>query len=371
MNQTTGEPTATDSGSDVLQRLRPYIGVEWMPNYDDIPLEPLGGRDVWAYAAALDDENPLWVDDDFARRHGWPSAPAPSGIMELYAPNYRAYYKLKDHFDYLKRMMPFPSPFGSHWDTKPIVFLLSEQWDVYQPLTVGRHVHGASFIHDLEWKDAPGRPQRLVITYKKKYTDRTTGELLGETTWRLGMFSERPVAGAAAAAQDSSAGTSLRIAERSDPAAAVGAYLPDHRHRMVMETTLKWSASIWDMGTPHYDYEYARDVLGLDAPLVNGPLINATASRAITDWMSPSDLLVQHRAAFRKNVLIGESIRARFKVVSFTDGDGQRPDELHLVGEVRNGDGALVADLTSVLLLNAARFMADRMPPHESPGSVQ
>ena len=48
---------------------------------DFVAPEPLGRASIRYFALALGDANPLWVDDRFARAHGWPGVVAPPTLI--------------------------------------------------------------------------------------------------------------------------------------------------------------------------------------------------------------------------------------------------------------------------------------------------
>jgi hypothetical protein len=80
---------------------------------------------------------------------------------------------------------------------------------------------------------------------------------------------------------------------------APGQRLPDLVEEIDISMMVRWTAVLWDMGTPHFDWVYARDCYDLPSPLVHGPMLAAFNRRVLTDWMHPRDQIVSHRTRLR------------------------------------------------------------------------
>ena len=74
----TGEDPAVRTGVNLLTpEVRACVG----QSVEYVAPEPLGRASIRYFALALGDHNPLWVDDEFARAHGWPGVVAPPTLI--------------------------------------------------------------------------------------------------------------------------------------------------------------------------------------------------------------------------------------------------------------------------------------------------
>jgi acyl dehydratase len=354
-----------------LEAMRAYIGTEYHPRLAEVPDEPVRRVDIRGYCEAIADTNPLWLDDDYARAHGYASLLAPPGFVEAYAPNYRLYHRW-ENADYLSRFFPFAYPFPDNG--LPRILLLGEDIEQIRPVVPGEVVIGHSTLRDVEIKDSASAGRLVIGVFEKRYvTD--AGEHVSTVTWRNAAAEARPVKSDRGAGRPLGADDQLpvpeagQLADRADPAGlAPGQRLPNLVQRIDITMMIRWTAVLWDMGTPHFDWDYARECYGLPAPLVHGPMLAALNRRVLTDWMTPEDTFVSHSTRLRGVSACGDHAISRTEITSVE----QRPAgvRIGLATTMTNQWGSVTSLSDGVCLLSrdgrpsaTASSVADAPPP--------
>lgn len=295
-----------------LERLRRHIGTEHWAIAKQFPTDPIRLADILEYTEATEDDNPLFRDRDFARRHGHADVIAPPGFTERFAPNYRAYH-FSGGSEYLANMFPFEYPF----EGQPRILLMEETIEPLRPVGPGDTVYGEVTVEDIETMEAGSAGRLVVTTFRKDYR-LAESEPVGVTRWRV-------AAAESSFEVDPARGGRLRPAPIEDfsgpatepPAAAgpsTGEVLPRLSRTVTMTILVKWSAVLWDMGIPHFDAEYVQNVYGLRTPLVNGPLMAAYHRAALTDWMGPSGSIERHSVRLMGPVIAGETVTVETRI---------------------------------------------------------
>lgn len=286
-----------------LDALRQWVGCEYWPNPDGFQAEPVRGIDVARYTAALEDTR------------DWRGS-TPPGFMEVASPNYLAYLN-KSGEQFLRGLLPFESPWGSDW--KPMMLIRQERWEIERNVVIGDVIRGRSTITDISWTPArKGRPEMLSVEFTKRYRDAGDG-LLGCVVWDM-VFVEHALAEDRHSPEESPLvedSVALRAGRAPHPGDSLGRYT----RRFDTEALVRWSAAIWDLGLPHIDPDYARQVYGLPHAVAHGPFINAALARLVTDWMDPADRIRQHRGRFRRTAVGNDRLTFTARVTEVKSGD--------------------------------------------------
>lgn len=325
-----------------LAELRSYIGCAYPPRLDDLPDEPVRVRDIRNYVEGTGDLNPLWSDDAYAQEHGLGGLVAPSGFVEAYAPNYRA-YRTWGGAEHLRRTFPFDYPFEG--DGLPRVVLLSEELRQSRPVRPGDTVLATSHLTDVDVKVGAAAGRLVRVTFEKVYRT-PEDEHLATVIWTEAATEREFDMSAVTSTQPGEARNPLLSASPADITptwtgqtrpeikgltAPIG--LPRLVQPLSMTLLIKWTAAVWDMGVPHFDADYVKEVYGLDAPLAHGPLMAALHRRAVTDWLTPRDLLASHRVEFRSPCVAGDTVTVATTV-----------DQLD-----QEADGTTIAEVSAVM----------------------
>jgi acyl dehydratase len=285
-----------------LEAMREYIGVEYHPRLADVPDDPVRRIDIRGYCEAIADTNPLWLDDEYARAHGFESVIAPPGFVEAYAPNYRLYHRWEDS-EYLGRFFPFDYPFPDNG--LPRILLMGEEVEHIRPVRPGEIVIGRSTFRDVQIKQSASAGRLVVGVFEKRY-ETDTGEHVATVTWHNAAAEDPPFKANRGVGRPLGKSDRLPVpdageqADRRDLASLkAGQRLPNLVQQINISMMIRWTAALWDMGTPHFDWDYARECYELPSPLVHGPMLAAFNRRVLTDWMLPEDSFISHRTKLR------------------------------------------------------------------------
>ena len=273
--------------------------------------EPLGRASIRYFALALGDSNPLWVDDEFARAHGWPGVVAPPTLI-------------CETCQYARRGPDGDGYLGHAWRLPfPVPCRLLRGGNAYRfaaPATPNTILHVSWELVSLEAK-----PAFVVAQARGQYRDQH-GELLATNDETL-LF--RPVADDAPAT-----GASRNPPADHPPSPDVGEALPDVVRTLTLTDLVAYGAATWDWHRLHYDTVYAG-AAGLPGPIVDGQMWGALMAAQVLDWTGPSGRLDSLAVRYRGVVTVGETVTLR----AWADGDD-------LTQQVRAGD-RLVATGTS------------------------
>jgi acyl dehydratase len=307
-----------------LERMRAHIGEEYHPRLDAVPDDPVRRIDIRGYCEAIHDTNPLWLDDDYARAHGYESVIAPPGFVEAFAPNYRLYHQWEDAY-YLARFFPFEYPFPENG--LPRILLLGEEVEQVRPVRPGEVIVGRSTFRDVQIKQSSSAGRLVVGVFEKRY-ETDEGEHVATVTWRNAAAEDPPKKADHNVGRPLPDGRELPIpeqgelADRSDLSSLrVGQRLPNLVEQVDISMMIRWTAIVWDMGTPHFDWDYARECYGLPAPLVAGPMQAAFNRRVLTDWMLPEDRMLEQRTRLRGVAACGDHSIVQTTIASVSERD--------------------------------------------------
>ena len=282
----------------------------WARRVEYVAPEPLGRASIRYFALALGDHNPLWVDDEFARAHGWPGVVAPPTLI---CETCQYTVRTPDEDGYLGHAwrLPFPVPCR-----------LLRGGNAYQfatPATPDTVLHVRWELVSLEAK-----PAFVVAQARGQYRDQH-GELLATNDETL-LF--RP------AVSGTEPGAARRAPAEPPPSPGGGEALPDLVRTLTLTDLVAYGAATWDWHRLHYDPAYATGA-GLPGPIVDGQLWGALMAKHVLDWAGPTGRLDRLAVRYRGVVAAGETVTLR----AWTDG-------AEITHDVRAGE-RLVATGTS------------------------
>lgn len=324
-------------GSPDLGALRGWVDSEYWPNPEGFLPDPVRAIDVARYASALADGRD-W-------RAGGPSNGTPPGFMEVASPNYLAYYRLSGE-EFLRRLLPFDSPWGPGWT--PMMLVRRERWEIERAVAVGDSIHGTSTITDVSWEEARGaRPEMLGVEFTKVYRD-AEDDPLGRVIWDM-VFVERALVDARPPEAEEEPARPDEVRRREGAGPRPGDSVGRYSRVFDMEALVRWSAAIWDLGLPHVDPDYARRVYGLPHAVAHGPFINASLARVVTDWMDAGDRVIAHSGRFRRPVVANDRLEFSGVVAAVREAPSGPVSEID--GLATNQYGEVVAESRTVCAL--------------------
>jgi acyl dehydratase len=248
--------------------------------------EPLGRASIRYFALALGDTNPLWVDDEVARAHGWPGVVAPPTLI-------------CETCQYARRGPDEDGYLGHAWRLPfPVPCRLLRGGNAYRfatPATPDTVLHVRWELVSLDAKTA-----FIVAQARGEYRDQH-GELLATNDETL-LF--RPVG-------DGAEPGGRRNTPADQPSRPSGGdALPDLVRTVTLTDLVSYGAATWDWHRLHYDTAYAT-AAGLPGPIVDGQLWGALMARQVLDWTGPAGRLEQLAVRYRGVVTVGETVTLR------------------------------------------------------------
>jgi acyl dehydratase len=253
--------------------------------------EALGRASIRYFALALGDANPLWVDDEFGRAHGWSGIVAPPTLI-------------CETCQYARRSPDGDGYLGHAWRLPfPVPCRLLRGGNGYRfatPATPDTVLHVRWELVSLEAKAT-----FVVAQARGQYHDQH-GELLATNDETL-LF--RPAEGGAEPSAEPTAERQRRVAVQPSPPGG-GDALPDLVRRLTLTDLVAYGAATWDWHRLHYDSAYAT-AAGLPAPIVDGQLWGALMATQVLDWTGPTGRLEQLAVRYRGVVAAGETVTLR------------------------------------------------------------
>jgi acyl dehydratase len=256
--------------------------------------EPLGRASIRYFALALGDRNPLWVDDDFARAHGWPGVVAPPTLI---CETCQYTTRQPDADGYLGHAwrLPFPTPCR--------LLRGGNDYRFAAPATPETVLHVRWELVSLEAKAA-----FVVAQARARYRDQS-GELLATNDETLLFRPADGTIGAGPGGTQPAEGRRVPPAEPVPPPAGAPV-LPDLVRTLTLTDLVGYGAATWDWHRLHYDSGYAS-AAGLPGPIVDGQLWGALMAKQVLDWTGPRGRLQRLAVRFRGVVTAGETVTLR------------------------------------------------------------
>jgi acyl dehydratase len=235
-------------------------------------------------ATALEDENPLWVDEQFARAHGHRSVVAPPTFVDSFNPFYAG--------------EPYPV-----WpDDLPYSFSAGDTFVLHAPVSANDQIDVTCRIAgDEEKLRSDGSSRMRLVTYEKLYRRRPAGtvdeaQLVAEERWVCAFFE------------------GARNSTRSAPApvAEAGAeWLGEETREVTPLRIVRWASAVGDFERSHFDHRHAVDDCGLPDIVGHGPYSAAMLLKVVTDHLGTSGFVERATFSYRAASYPGDTLTFR------------------------------------------------------------
>jgi acyl dehydratase len=253
--------------------------------------EPLGRASIRYFALALGDHSRQWVDDDFARAHGWAGVVAPPTLICETCQYARGGPDEDGYLGHAWRL-PFPEPCR--------LLRGGNDYHFEAPATPDTVLHVRWELVSLEEKQS-----FVVALARGRYRDQA-GELLATNEETL-LF--RPSgAGPLTRTRARGGGPAGETAGSSMPPGVE--QLPALVRTLTLTDLVAYAAATWDWHRLHYDAGYAATA-GLPGPVVDGQLWGALMARQVLDWAGPDARLRRLAVRYLDVVTPGETVTLR------------------------------------------------------------
>ncbi|UCG83318.1 MAG: MaoC family dehydratase N-terminal domain-containing protein [Dehalococcoidia bacterium] len=322
------------SESAITEEMRRHIGTRLFP---DFPPEEVTMWGIRRFMEATTDDNPLWHDDDYARKTGWGGIIAPPAFLEAFNPSNHAFRRFSD----MSHMsLPFQPPF-------PRIFSAFNEYQFFYPLRPGDMITSICKLGDIYERD--GKSGKMVFI-------RIDNEHRNQRDELVGITSEAMVSLEGSSSKSSSTGEPQPVEKlESQPVSKkqvyydeveVGTQLAPIVKEFTLFTILKWGAAVNDYGPHHFDYKFATEFLSLPNVIAHGPHNTAHLAQLVTNWIGGEGILTKHYAEMRGNVFPGDTLTFEGKVASKYVHDGEGVVECETWAANQNGRRVMLGKST-------------------------
>ena len=109
--------------------------------------------------------------------------------------------------------------------------------------------------------------------------------------------------------------------------------LPERTHRPGNVDLFLYNAVLWNAHRIHYDHEYATQVEGYQALVIDGPLQGDWMTQCVVEWLGDDGNIVEFEYSNRQAAYLGETLRAGGRVVRVDSDLGEVELELFVRNE--------------------------------------
>lgn len=329
-------------GSAITQEMRDAIGTLTLPEFapEDVTM--------WAilrYAAATEDPNPLWRDEAYAKNTRWGGIIAPPTFVEVYSPLNRTMRETGGELVGLTA--PFQPPFERQ-------LLAGEEFEFCLPIRPGDSISSRVVLGNVWEEKSRSTSGRLVFMREDKDYRNQKSELVCKVSW-IRAFVETPPPAALAtpplSPQRKVRPATIYPTQVCFEDVAVGMDIPPMEKTVTMTTIAKWAGATGDVGTPHFDHEFAQTEYGLPGVVAHGALNGAYLAQLITNWIGGQGILKKHSTRYRGSVRPRDIITFHGKVSRKWVEEADKMVECDTWGE--NQHGARTAMGKSIVSLPA------------------
>ena len=148
----------------------------------ELPPEDVTTWAILRYAAATEDPNPLWRDQQYAGQSGWGGITAPPTFVEVYSPLNRIMREVGGELVNLEA--PFEPPFERQ-------LLAGEEFEFFTPVRPGDTVSARVVLGDVWEGKSHSSSGKLVFMREDKDYRNQNGELVSTVRWTR-VFVEKP-----------------------------------------------------------------------------------------------------------------------------------------------------------------------------------
>ena len=129
----------------------------------------------------------------------------------------------------------------------------------------------------------------------------------------------------------------------------IGDELPPLNKHIVHVEIMMYQAVTWDFTRVHYDREFVARTMGLPNVFVDGQMLGAYLSQALTQWLGLAGWPRKLRYRFRDFVYPGDTITCKGKVTAKYVKDGEKLVDCEMWMENQKGE-LMVAPATATVV---------------------
>ncbi|MFC1963251.1 MaoC family dehydratase N-terminal domain-containing protein [Chloroflexota bacterium] len=313
-----------DEGSKAIETLKKAVGVLRTPEF---PPEEVEEWAINRYLEVTEDTNPLWVDNEYAKKSRWGSVITPPTFVEMFSSLYRQWRRTPAPSTFLTP--PFPYNFGA-----------GTLYEFFVPVRKGDIISATCFLSEVTERRGSSGGRLAIIRYDKEYRNQI-GELVSRS--RLSQVSvEARSHRKAAPATLPPKETDVEPAEKPTGQVCfedveVGDRIPSLMKTFDVTTLCRWMYTMGFLAPMHYNYDYTTIEAGLPNLIVQGPLSNSYLARMVNHWIGGWGMLKSLHSDFRGVILIHIPITFAGRITDKYVKDGENFVELQVWSEHPEG----------------------------------
>ncbi|MFC1993936.1 MaoC family dehydratase N-terminal domain-containing protein [Chloroflexota bacterium] len=281
--------------------------------YDFLP-EEVNKWSILKYINALKDENPLWWDEEYAKKTRWGGIIAPPAFVEVYSPINRAFREISGDY-------PDGELRGATGNMKlPFdkLFVGGEEFEFFSPIRPGDAISCDGTLGDVYEKQGSSGGRLVFIQLDKEYHNQRD-ELVARTKWIEISAEASPLQKETApqvGAQEALVAATIKPQQICFEDIEVNMLIPPMQKLVDITMIAMWAVATGDVSYPHFDHERMKNVYGLPGVIAHGPISGALLAQLITNWIVGGGVCKKHSVQYRGNVFPGTQLTFKGKVVN-------------------------------------------------------
>lgn len=324
--------------------LEPWIGKPMSSAGPAVAPDPVNIPMIRHWVDALDDHNPIYLDEDRARASRFGGLVAPPAMLQTWTMGRPRLEGIAERGGSSSEMDP-ASPFVALAKAGLLGTLATNsELEFLRYLSPGDQLHATSALETISERKTTGLGSGYFVTWMTSYFA-GRDELVGRQRFRIFKFA--PGGGAAAGASDTrgaagapggsrdAAGRSAQPAKSAAAAAPAGVALPDFDLPVTTTRIVAGALASRDFMPVHHDRDYARKQ-GAPDVFMNILTTNGYVARYVTDWAGSEAMLRSIKIRLGGPSTPGTTLRFRGHVSAESKTEDERVLEvsLHAVNEL-------------------------------------
>jgi len=283
---------------------------------------------------ALDDHNPIYLDEARAKASRFGGLVAPPAMLQTWTMGRPSLEGIAERGGSASAMDP-ESPIAALGRAGlPGTLATNSELEFVRYLRPGDRLSSTAVLESISERKTTGLGSGYFVTWVSRYLA-DGGELVGTQRFRIFKFAPgRPPEGAAppkSAAKDATASGGA-AATAAKPAAPPGEPLPSFALNVTTTRIVAGALASRDFMPVHHDRDYARKQ-GAPDLFMNILTTNGYVARYVTDWAGPEAMLRNVKIRLGRPSTPGTTLRFDGRVIRETQAAGERVLEVELAAQ--------------------------------------
>ena len=317
------------SDDPLRARLEPWIGKPLSSAGPAIAPDPVNLPMIRHWVDALDDHNPIYLDEAKARASGFDGLVAPPAMLQTWTMGRPRLEGIAERGGSSSDMDP-DSPIVTLAEAGlPGTLATNSELEFVRYLRLGDQLHATSALESISERKTTGLGSGYFVTWKTSYFA-GPDELVGRQLFRIFKFAPGARSPSTAAAPPSApSATAPRAAASAPPAESKGEELSPLAISMTATRIVSGALASRDFMPVHHDRDYARKQ-GAPDIFMNILTTNGYVARYVTDWAGSEARLRSIKIRLGGPSTPGTTLRFSGHVSAESKSGGERVLEINL-----------------------------------------